>query len=59
MAALQKIFLWVSTLFFFSTLSGCSIIGDIFKAGVFVGVLVVVVVVALIVFIFRKMSNRN
>ncbi len=51
-------------LFFFITLlltsfSGCTLIGDIFKAGIFVGVLVVVVIVALIAFIFRKMSNRN
>ena len=43
----------------FTSFSGCSVIADIFKAGVFVGILVVVVIVALIVFIFRKMSNRN
>jgi len=42
-----------------ATLSGCSVIADIFKAGIFVGILVVVVVVALIVFIFRKMAGRN
>ena len=45
--------------FFLTTLSGCQIIGDIFKAGIFVGIIVVVVVIALIAFIFRKMSNRN
>ncbi len=42
-----------------TSLSGCTLIGDIFKAGIFVGILVVVVIVALIVFIFKKMSNRN
>ena len=42
-----------------TSLSGCTLIGDIFKAGIFVGILVVVVIVALIAFIFRKMSNRN
>ena len=36
------------------SLSGCRLIGDIFKAGVWVGVLVVVVVVALIVFLVGK-----
>ena len=45
--------------FLLTSLSGCTLIGDIFKAGVFVGILVVVVIVALIVFIFRKISNRN
>lgn len=37
-----------------SALSGCEIIGGIFKAGVWVGILVVVVVLALIFFLFRK-----
>ncbi len=35
-------------------LSGCEIVGGIFKAGVWIGVLVVVAVIALIIFILRK-----
>jgi hypothetical protein len=40
-------------------LSGCQAIGDIFKAGVWVGVLVVVAVIGLIVFIISKAGNKN
>lgn len=37
------------------TLSSCQLIGDIFKAGVWVGVLIVVVIVALVIFILAKL----
>jgi uncharacterized lipoprotein YajG len=40
-------------------LSGCQAIGDIFKAGVWVGVLVVVGVIGLIIFIISKAGNKN
>jgi hypothetical protein len=36
-------------------LSGCQLIGDIFKAGVWVGVLMVVVVVGLILFLLVRL----
>ena len=36
------------------TLAGCELVGDIFKAGVWVGVLMVVAVIALIGFIAAK-----
>jgi len=48
----------VATLFFLITaLSGCEVIGDIFKAGVWVGILLVVVVVALILWVVGKMRK--
>lgn len=34
--------------------SSCSVIGDIFKAGMWVGIIAVVIVVALIIWIVRK-----
>jgi hypothetical protein len=37
------------------TSAGCEVIGDIFKAGVWVGVLMVVIVLALVGFIAAKM----
>lgn len=37
------------------SLSGCQLIGDIFKAGVWAGVLMVVVVVAAVIFIVAKL----
>jgi len=36
------------------TLSSCQVIGDIFKAGVWAGVLMVVVVVGLVIFVLAK-----
>lgn len=43
------------TLFVFLLgLSSCELIGDIFQAGMVVGVLAVVLVIALILFILRK-----
>ena len=37
------------------TSAGCEVIGDIFKAGVWVGMLMVVIVLALVGFIAAKM----
>lgn len=36
------------------SLTGCELIGDIFKAGVWAGILLVVVVVGLILFVLRR-----
>ena len=37
-----------------TTLSSCSVIGDIFKAGVWSGIIIVVVVLALIIWLVSK-----
>jgi hypothetical protein len=39
--------------------NSCQVIGDIFKAGVWSGVLLVVLVVGLIIFIITRLTNRN
>ncbi len=36
------------------TMSGCEVIGDIFKAGMWVGVIIVVAIVALILWLVGK-----
>ena len=36
------------------SLSSCELIGDIFKAGVWVGIILVVGIIALILFLLRK-----
>lgn len=41
------------------TLSSCEVIGGIFKAGVWVGVLAVVGVVALIIFLISRMGGKK
>lgn len=42
-----------------SLFSGCAVVGGIFKAGLGVGIFLVVVVIAIIFFIVRAMGNRN
>lgn len=37
-------------------LSSCEIIGGIFKAGVWVGIIAVVLIIALIIWLFKKLS---
>jgi len=39
-------------------LSGCSVVEGIFKAGVWVGILVVVVIIAIILLIIRAISSK-
>ena len=40
-------------------LTSCEVIGDIFGAGVYTGIFLVVVVVALLIFIVGKVRKRN
>lgn len=52
-----KISLLVIPFLMLATLAGCSVIGDIFKVGVWVGILFVVVIIAIIfgvMSMFRK-----
>ena len=51
--------LLVSLLFIVITLQSCSLIGDIFKAGVWVGVLAVLAVVGLIIFLVAKAAGKK
>jgi hypothetical protein len=41
------------------TLSSCQIIGDIFKAGVGVGIFIVVAIIAIVIFIVAKVAGRG
>jgi hypothetical protein len=40
-------------------LSSCQLIGDVFKAGVWVGVLLVVGFLALVIYLVTRGSNKN
>ena len=51
MRTLLLILVLLSTL----TMGGCQLIGDIFQAGIAVGVIMVVLIVALIAFVGRKL----
>jgi hypothetical protein len=41
------------------TLTSCEIIGDIFSAGVYTGIFMVVLVIAVIIFIVVKLGKRG
>jgi hypothetical protein len=45
--------------FFLVFLSSCEIIGDIFEAGVWVGIIVVVGVIALIIWLIARLGGRK
>jgi len=47
----------VLSIFLLSLLSSCEVIGGIFKAGVWAGILLVVAVVGLIIFILARISG--
>jgi hypothetical protein len=42
-----------------TTVSGCELIGDIFRAGIWVGVIAVIVVVGLVLFVLRALTGRR
>jgi len=41
------------------SLTSCELVGDIFKAGFWVGILAVAAVIALIVFLISKLSGKK
>ncbi|WP_181885284.1 hypothetical protein [Pontibacter diazotrophicus] len=40
------------------TLSSCEVVGDIFKAGMWTALIIIVIVVLIIVWIFRRFTGR-
>jgi len=42
-----------------TTLSGCELVGDIFQAGMWVGIIVVVGVIALVLWLIAKIGGRR
>ena len=46
-------------LFLVMSLSGCELVGDIFKAGVWVGILAVVAVVVLAIYLVSKLTGKK
>ncbi|MBK8429468.1 MAG: phosphatidate cytidylyltransferase [Lewinellaceae bacterium] len=54
----KQMFYFGSLMTALSTLSGCEVIGGIFKAGVWSGILLVVLGIALIVFLISKLVKK-
>lgn len=50
----------IAVLFILTTfLTGCELIGDIFEAGIWVGIIIVVGVVALVLWLIGKLGKRG
>jgi len=58
MKQLKLMQLGVLLLLLTTTLNSCQVIGDIFKAGVWVGILVVVGIILLILFLVGKATKK-
>lgn len=54
---MKKLLAILSITFMSLAVSGCEFIGDIFKAGIWVGIIVVIAVIAVIAFIVRLFSK--
>jgi len=52
-------FLYPVFAFITVSLSSCELVGDIFQAGVWVGVLIVVGIIGLIIFLISKVSGKK
>lgn len=50
---------WSLLISIFIALSGCEVIGGIFKAGVWTGIIIIVAIVALIIFIISKLGKNK
>ncbi|MBK8551975.1 MAG: hypothetical protein IPL53_13270 [Ignavibacteria bacterium] len=54
---MKKLLAVISIFFMTFAVSGCEFIGDIFKAGIWVGIIVVIAVIAVIAFVVRLFSK--
>ena len=55
----NKLFIFGMLAAFMSTLAGCEVIGGIFKAGVWSGVLLVVLGIGLIIFLISRVFGKK
>jgi hypothetical protein len=46
-------------LFMMMTLAGCELVGDIFSAGVYTGIFIVILVVVVIIWLVTRMGKRG
>ena len=55
----MKNMLYPVLIFVTMSLSGCELVGDIFKAGVWVGIFAVVAVIILVAYLVGKLSGKK
>lgn len=56
---MKKEIIAIGFLFTLMAFSGCVAVGDVFKAGMWTTVIIIVVIIALVLFIYNKFSGRN
>lgn len=56
---MKKITLYSTLLLLMASLSSCEIIGGIFKAGVWTGIIVVVIVVVLLIWLLSRLGGKK
>ncbi len=49
----------VIALFAITLLSSCELVGDIFKAGAYTGIIIVIIIIALIIWLLSKFRGRG
>ncbi len=49
----------IAALFAITLLSSCELVGDIFKAGAYTGIFIVVIIIALIIWLLSKFRGRG
>jgi len=53
----SRLFYSAALLIALFTLPGCEFIGDVFKAGIWVGIIIIIAIIAVIVFIVRMFKS--
>jgi hypothetical protein len=56
---MRNTFTILAVAFLIGMLGGCAAIGDIFKAGVWVGVIIVLVILGLVIYLITRGSNKS
>ena len=49
----------LTALLVITLLSSCELIGDIFEAGAYTGIIIVVIILALVIWLFSKFRSRG
>jgi len=49
----------LTAILFVALLSSCELVGDIFEAGAYTGIIIVVIIVALVLWLFSKFRSRS
>ena len=49
----------LTAILFVTLLSSCELAGDIFEAGAYTGIIIVVIIVALVIWLFSKFRSRS